>query len=145
MPVHVLVWLSYCNGPVCPERAQDEFQTSSDVEEGAFQYCMFNSGAVISVQDDAMPAKSASDPTWIRPPRWTRRIWTATWPRPSSTRGWAFRTRRATCMTAPIIRGCAHRLLLRANGYDCTGGIAYHVASKRRVEVPLDSLNAKTP
>ena len=62
MPVHVLVWLSYCNGPVCPERARDKFQTSSNVEEGAFQYRMFNSGAVTSVQDDTMPARSASDP-----------------------------------------------------------------------------------
>lgn len=43
------------------------------------------------------------------------------------------------------VQVCAQGLLLRANGYTCTGGIVYYVASKQRIPVKLDDeLIAKT-
>ena len=44
-----------------------------------------------------------------------------------------------------MVQLCAQGLLLRANGYECDTGVIYYVASKTRVEVPLDdALVAKT-
>ena len=34
-----------------------------------------------------------------------------------------------------MVQVCAQALLLRANGYECTKGILYYVASKERVEI----------
>ena len=36
------------------------------------------------------------------------------------------------------VQVCAQGLLLRANGYECTSGVIYYVASKRRVTVDFD-------
>ena len=40
---------------------------------------------------------------------------------------------------------CALGLLLRANGYECSGGVVYYIGSKRRIDVPLNAeLEAET-
>lgn len=40
---------------------------------------------------------------------------------------------------------CALGLLLRANGYECSGGAVYYIGSKQRVDVPIDAgLEAET-
>ena len=36
------------------------------------------------------------------------------------------------------IQVCAQGLLLRANGYECTKGIVYYIASKQRIDVTID-------
>ena len=42
-----------------------------------------------------------------------------------------------------IIQVCAQGLLLRANGYECTKGIIYYIASKQRVQINLDKENTR--
>ena len=37
-----------------------------------------------------------------------------------------------------VVQVCAQGLLLRANGYTCTKGIIYYIASKQRIEVSFD-------
>lgn len=37
-----------------------------------------------------------------------------------------------------LVQVCAQGMLLRANGYECTKGVIYYVASKKRIEVMLD-------
>ncbi len=44
-----------------------------------------------------------------------------------------------------VVQVCAQGLLLRANGYACTKGIIYYIASKQRIEIPFDDYTiAKT-
>ncbi len=42
-----------------------------------------------------------------------------------------------------IIQVCAQGLLLRANGYTCTKGFVYYIASKQRIEINLDDQTVK--
>ena len=42
-----------------------------------------------------------------------------------------------------IIQVCAQGLLLRANGYTCTKGFVYYIASKQRIEIALDDQTVK--
>ena len=42
-----------------------------------------------------------------------------------------------------IIQVCAQGLLLRANGYTCTKGFVYYIASKQRIEINLDDNTIK--
>ena len=42
-----------------------------------------------------------------------------------------------------IIQVCAQGLLLRANGYTCTKGFVYYIASKQRIEITLDDQTVK--
>ena len=42
-----------------------------------------------------------------------------------------------------IIQVCAQGLLLRANGYTCTKGFVYYIASKQRIEIALDDQAVK--
>ena len=42
-----------------------------------------------------------------------------------------------------VVQVCAQGLLLRANGYVCTKGIIYYLASKQRIEVELDETLVK--
>ena len=125
IPVRMLTQFVYCNRLGYLEWVQGEFQTSADVAEGAFQHRMVDSGATTGGPGDAIHARSVALSDYNPVP--TAKIdlleldgHTAT---PVEYKKGAVPDVPGKVYDSTMVQVCAQGLLLRANGYDCTGGV----------------------
>lgn len=147
IPVRKLVQFTYCNRLGYLEWVQQEFESSADVEEGLFQHRIVDAGATTGGQDHTIHARSVtlSDDNLGLVSKLDLLELDGKRATPVEYKKGDMPDIPGNVYDSTMVQVCAQGLLLRANGYECSGGVVYYVASKKRVDVPLSSINvAKT-
>ena len=146
IPVRMLTQFAYCNRLGYLEWVQQEFESSADVEEGLFQHRVVDSGAAtksdhtiharsVTLSDENLGLVSKLDLLELDGNKAT----------PVEYKKGDTPDVPGNVYDSTMIQVCAQGLLLRANGYECSGGVVYYAESKKRVDVPMSSINvAKT-
>lgn len=144
VPVRMLVQYAYCKRLAYMEWVQGEFAYNADVLEGKYQHknVDIQSGAKklkegtdekiharsMTLSDAKLGLVSKTDLLEIEGDVAT----------PVEYKRGAAPKNPGTVYEDHAVQVCAQGLLLRANGYTCTKGVIYYVASKQRIEVNLD-------
>ncbi len=149
IPVRMLTQYVYCNRLGYMEWLQGEFETSTDVEQGRFVHRNVDtiSGTKKIQQDGEIHATSVmiSDVKLGLVGKLDLLEIEGRAAVPVEYKKGKVPDIQGNVYDSTLVQVCAQALLLRANGYKCTEGVVYYVASRRRVRVIIDDiLIAKT-
>lgn len=138
IPVRMLVQYAYCPRLGYLEWIQGEFETSVDVVEGSYQHR--NVDVATKTDSDTIHARSVtlSDDNLGLVAKVDLVELDGKNATPVEYKKGTVPDIQGGIYDSTLVQVCAQGLLLRANGYECTGGVVYYVASKKRVEVTFD-------